>query len=269
MSEDKDAPVVEDAEVAAEVENQATGDEAQAQETQPEAPSDSSTEKKEPKGVQKRIDELTRNWRDTERDRDYWRELAVRANQQPQQTPQEPQKPGRTLEDFEYDEGKYQAYLIEQAREEARRIVQDEYKRESQGRKQSSFKSKEAEFAKTAEDYHSVTRNPSLTLTQEMVDVVADAEKGPEVLYYLGKNPDIADRLSSMSPLNMAMEIGRIEAKLASTPKGSSVSKAPPPTPKIEAVSPALDVKASDPESDSLSTKEWVAKRNKELANRS
>jgi hypothetical protein len=38
------------------------------------------------KGVQKRLDELTRNWRETERDRDHWRELAMRTQAPPSKT---------------------------------------------------------------------------------------------------------------------------------------------------------------------------------------
>ena len=270
MSEEvQDAPVVEETEVQAEAATEELENEGQATE---EKPSDSSPEKKEPKGVQKRIDELTRNWRETERDRDHWRELAMRTQQQPQKpepSHQPVQQPVKTLADFEYDESQYQSYIFQQAQEAARRVVQEEYKRTSTVQKQTSFQARESEFSKEVEDYHSVTRNPSLPITQDMVDIIADTDDGPAVLYYLGKNPDITAQLANLSPTAVAREIGRIEAKLATKPE-KSVSKAPPPPPKITGVDSTVNVNPATPESDKhfKSAEEWARARNKQLANR-
>src|SRR5690349_1903172 len=83
-------------------------------------------------GFTKRIDELTKNWRDTERradeaarsadearrDAQYWRDQALRA-QQPPNAPQAATEEVKTLADFGYDEAKYQTHLIEQVEKRA------------------------------------------------------------------------------------------------------------------------------------------------------
>jgi hypothetical protein len=73
-----------------------------------------------------------------------------------------------------------------------------------------------------------------------MGEVITEMDNGPEVLYYLGKNPDIASQLSQLPPLSAARELGRIEAKILNKPSGEKVSKAPSPAPKITAAEPAI-----------------------------
>lgn len=47
-------------------------------EVEQDAQPDEGEEPRKPRGVQKRIDELTGNWRNAERERDHWREVAMR-----------------------------------------------------------------------------------------------------------------------------------------------------------------------------------------------
>lgn len=236
---------------------------------------DESSEPK-PKGVQKRIDELTRLRYDAERDRDYWRDLAMR--QQPQATPEpakpEAPKPAPKLEDFNYDEAAYQAALFQHVKDEAARVAREELQqertREKEQTKKQTFRQRETDFAKANPDYLTLTRDPSLPFTRELVELAAESESGPEVLYYLAKNREIADRIAELSPVSQAREIGRIEAKLekpaASAPAPKPVSKAPPPPPRIEAVEQSVTVRADSPDSDKLSDEEWLKLRNKQVA---
>src|SRR5689334_5427715 len=61
--------------------------------------------KPKPSGVQKRLDELTRNWRQAERDRDHWREQATRNQSQPAQPQAAQGEP--SLEQFNGDAAKF------------------------------------------------------------------------------------------------------------------------------------------------------------------
>jgi hypothetical protein len=233
-----------------------------------ETPSESSTEKKESNPAQKRIDELTKLRREAEREKEYWRQQAIAA----QDKPAEPAKVEtvKTLEDFDYNEGQYQAYLIQQAKagavEEAKRIIQQEQERQTYSQRLTAHKAREAEFSKVADDYQDVVFNPSLSISQTMAEIATEMDDGPAVLYYLGKNPDIADRIATLPPLSAAREMGRIEAKLASAPKPDKVSKAPTPPPKIGGIDAALKVSATSPDSDKLSTDQWLAARKKQLS---
>jgi len=215
-------------------------------------------EKKEPKGFMKRIDELTRNWRSTERDRDYWREFAMQ-----QQTARARQEPPKTLQDFGGDETKFNTYRDEQFAEAAdkvieRKLSEAEAKR-AEVERSKSFRAKEAKFAKTVEDYAEVAHYAPISTT--VADLVKELEDGPAVAYFLGNNPEKAEELSAMPERQAALELGRIEVRLAAEReklKAKKVSGAPPPTPKIEGSEPGLSISVNSPESDKLSTKEWV-----------
>jgi hypothetical protein len=241
-------------------------------------------------GFTKRIDELTKNWRDTERDRDdasrradeaardaqYWRDQALRAQQ-----PQKPAAPAetavKTLADFEYDDGKYQAYLFEQAESRAvkaaERRLREQSETDARDRRKSEFNKRETEFEKANPDYRSKTRSPSFPVSDAMAEVCQESDEGPAVLLYLANNIPLADQIARMQPLAAARELGRIEAKLigAREAAAKTVSNAPPPPPKIEGSgdSGTTGIKPTDPDSDKLSDDEWLRRRNKQVARRS
>jgi hypothetical protein len=78
--------------------------------------------------------------------------------------------------------------------------------------------------------------------------------------YYLGSNPKEAERISRLSPLSQAKELGKIEAKLSDNPPVKKTSSAPAPIAPVTARSsgsPATDT--TDPRSiKSMSTSEWI-----------
>lgn len=94
-------------------------------------------------------------------------------------------------------------------------------------------------------DFDSVVYNPNVPFAPQMVSYVANAERGADVAYYLGKNPDVAQRLAESFKIGDAlgyMELGRIEAKMALPSK--SISSAPKPASVIQGGSnpPGFDV---------------------------
>jgi hypothetical protein len=236
---------------------------------------DESSEPK-PKGVQKRIDELTRNWREAER-----REAALMEMLQRQQAPAKPEpvvedkpKPTPKLEDFNYDEAAYQAALFQHVKDEAARAAREELRqertREQEQAKKQTFKQRETDFAKANPDYFAVTRDPSLPFTRDIVEMASESENGPELLLHLAKNRELAERIAGLSPVAAARELGRIEARLekppAPAPAPKPVSKAPPPPPKIDATDAAPSFRTTDPSGDVLSDDEWVKAERKRLA---
>lgn len=205
------------------------------------APSAAVTPDDEPtlKGVSRRIDELTRYRREAERERDHWREMAMRQSPPQQESP--PESTVKTLADFNYDEGKYHAYLTQEASrtavEAARRELKEQQERDQAERRRTTFTGRESVFAKTTEDYYEKTRDPRVPLTQTIAEVLAESEDGPAIAYYLASNLALADQIARLPPLAAARELGRIEAKLAAEKakaKSMPVSQAPPPPPKLE-----------------------------------
>ena len=223
-------------------------------------PSESSPEKKDD-GFQKRIDELTQRYYEEKNQREHFQQQWEDSQQAAVTEP-----PGKTLADFEYDEAAFATYLTGQAQQAAKAEVMQREQMERQMKGRAAFEAKEAGFATNVSDYHAVTRNQALPINQTMVETLQTAEKGPEVLYYLGKNPEVAASLANMSPLDAARELGRIEATKLVTPK-PSIKTTPAPVPKIKgADSSATRVRSDSPESDKLSDEEWLKRERKRLA---
>jgi hypothetical protein len=89
-----------------------------------------------------------------------------------------------------------------------------------------------------------------------------EAENGPEIAYYLGKNVAEAKRILKLHPLAQARAIGRLEAKLAAEPpKPQTPSRAPAPiTPLTGAASTASSTPS---EEDDMRT--WFRKRQQQV----
>jgi hypothetical protein len=51
-----------------------------------------------------------------------------------------------------------------------------------------------------------------------MAETIKSSDIGPDLAYWLGSNPKEADRISRLSPLLQAREIGKIEAKITADP---------------------------------------------------
>lgn len=230
----------------------------------------------------KRISELTKDKHSerisreqAEANAEYWRRYAMEniAKAQEQPKPQ-PSDKAKTLADFDYDEPRYQSYLFEQSEKRAVAAAEKRLKEQSEQdaaqRRSASFQTRETEFAKTVEDYHEVTRNPRVPISEAMAEAIADSDDGPALAYHLGKNLEVAARIAQLPPLAAARELGRIEARLASEREKAKdkplVSKAPPPPPKIEGADNPVSVALNDPASDTAySTEEWVKRREKQL----
>ena len=88
-------------------------------------------------------------------------------------------------------------------------------------------------------DFDAVAFNPSVPVTEAMQAAILESDMSADVAYYLGKNPDAAFRLTQMSPLSVAREIGRIEAHIIATPVKVPATSAPEPIRPVSQRAPA------------------------------
>ena len=255
---------VEPAEVDTEaVETEEITDEIEASEEG--EPSESSTEKPEDEGkdkVQERIDEITKFRREEERKR-IAAEAKARELEEEIERLKPKQPPGKKLADFNYDEEAFSEYVSEQAEERAKEAARESIQREKYEAEQAEFKTREDKFAEDNPDYFTVSRG-AFRFTAEMKQVAMGSDNGPALIYHLAENPDLSSRLAEMSPWNMAREMGRLEAT-ALSPKPKSLSKAPAPAPTLKAAAAATSIKSDSPDSDKLSTEEWVKREQKRM----
>lgn len=221
--------------------------------------------------VQKRIDELTRKRHEAQRDAEYWREQALRAQPKPEPPKPEPEadQEDKELAEFGYDEAKYKAYLRKQADARAEKAAESVLQRKQTETYRTqqiiAHKAREAAFAKKAPDYFEVAHNAPID--NVTAALVIESEQSADLAYYLGKNPEVALRITQLPERTQARELGRLEAKLASTPVVPVVSQAPPPAPRLGG-SDATSAKPDSADSDKLSDAEWVKRRNQQLAAR-
>lgn len=131
-----------------------------------------------------------------------------------------------------------------------------------------SYHDREEQARDKYEDFETVAYNPNLKITTVMAQTIQASDVGPDVAYFLGLNPKEADRISRLPPFLQAKEIGKIEAKVASSPPVKKPSNAPAPIQPVAARSssgPAYDT--TDPRSlKSMSTSEWIeAERQRQI----
>jgi hypothetical protein len=146
----------------------------------------------------------------------------------------------------------------------AERKAEELLARREQARMQSeiieAYHDREEEARNKYDDFEQVAYNSKLPITDAMAQTIQASEVGPDMAYYLGSNPKEAERISRLSPLQQAKELGKIEAKLADNPPVKKTSSAPAPIAPVTARSsgsPATDT--TDPRSiKSMSTSEWI-----------
>lgn len=221
---------------------------------------DAQPQKPKNRGVGKRIDELTKEKYDAQRERDYWREQAMR--QQPQQpetaqtAEQESDEP--TLESCDFDVGKFNRQWYEWRKNEDRKVEQQQAR---ERKSQESF----AAFRAEHPDFDSVVTNPALTITQAMASEVQETENPAAVAYYLGKNPAEAADIAQMSERAMSRAIGRIEARLSAPPPAPVTPRQPEPKSRpFEPVTTLSGAPAVSKSYEDMSQSEYEAARRKE-----
>lgn len=70
--------------------------------------------------------------------------------------------------------------------------------------------------------------DPNTPANQQMKDIIADSEIGPEMLEHLSNHQTLAQRISTLHPAEVAREMGKIEGQLSAKPAASSGTAVPP-----------------------------------------
>jgi hypothetical protein len=160
------------------------------------------------------------------------------------------------IEQFESPDAYAEALAVKKAEE---LLAQREYQRQ-QAAVNEAYHEREEEARAKYDDFEQVAYNPQLRVTDVMAETIKASEMGPDLAYWLGSNPKEADRISRLSPLLQAREIGRMEAKLAASPLVKPTTSAPAPISPVTARTsgnPSYDT--TDPRSTkAMSTSEWI-----------
>jgi len=218
---------------------------------------------KVPRGVGKRLAELTKRADEAEKalarereERLKMYEAQARNQTQAELQAQEqvetaPEKPNRA--DFP-DDNEWDAAMLDYSEQRAQFIARKEIRATIEREREESEK---REIARAQEetrqrhqarvdaalekypDFHEVAETPDVRISMPMVHAILHSDMGPDLQYFLGKNPAEVERIMKLPPPSQLLEMGKIEAKLA-TP-------APAPVPKKEVSSASPPIRPIRP----------------------
>jgi DNA repair ATPase RecN len=234
-------------------------------------PAEETEAEKEAKGVQKRINELTRARREAERERD-----ALKAELEAAKKPVEKVSDGKPkMEDFEtldeYNEAMIdfktaealEKQKVQQVKQTEKQIEQAEHAAKVARLKEAS--AKYPDFKETVID----KTGDELPISENMAKIILDIDEETvtpaDVLYYLAQNPEESRKIYSMSSSAAARAIGKIEAKLETAAKKESASAAPEAKPAKketkapEPIKPLSGVSGDSTDPSKMSDDQWLA----------
>lgn len=190
----------------------------------------------------------------------------------PQQDDGPPAKPNRN----EYsDPDLYEEAFIEYstqlalhtARQEVAKAQREE--REAQARQaqevaleqaRTNYQQRVTKATEKYADFKEVAESPNVQISELMGTVIFQHDRGPEMAYFLGKNPEEAQRIMNLHPAQQLMEMGRVLARLDASDPPLVKSNAPKP---IKPLTPGIGNVRKSAEDESM--EEYAARRKQEL----
>lgn len=98
------------------------------------------------------------------------------------------------------------------------------------------------DFRAKTPDFDDMVGSADVVVSNEVRDAIFESDVGPQILYHLAENPDVAKKIQDMTPIGALRMIGKLEAKFEEpaqpqTQRETTVktSKAPPPISPIKA----------------------------------
>lgn len=162
-----------------------------------------------------------------------------------------------SADQFESPEAYAEALAVKKAEE---LLAQREFQKQ-QAAIEDAYADREEEARNKYDDFEQVAYNPKLRVTDVMAETIKASDIGPDLAYWLGSNPKESERISHLSPLLQAREIGKIEATLAAQPPQKKTSSAPAPIRPVtaRAANPGV-TDTTDPRStQTMSVSDWIA----------
>jgi hypothetical protein len=191
------------------------------------------------------------------------RELESRSQPQKVEVAEEP-RPEQFTDMYEYAKAltdyKVDQRLSEEKQKEALAKV------EAQRQQVINTWAKRVESAKAEmPDFEAMVGSADVVVSNEVRDAIFESDVGPQVLYHLAENPEIAEKLQGMTVTSALRTIGRLEAQFAKaetqTKPVVGKSKAPAPINPIRSAANGRDVNLTSDGNFHGSYQAWKAAR--------
>lgn len=232
------------------------------------APEKTFTQKELDDILEKRLAKERRKRDDDKREKEYWRQEALKRPSQPEKHAEVVKSDDGAPKREAY--GSYEDYVEARAEWKAEQAVEKRLAKKSeeeektrtaseQQKQAEEFKSRAKKVSAELEDFEEVMKSSESPMTQAMAKAIyAAGDDGPRVAYHLAKDREEAERIASLPDVLQAREIVLLEMKLKATP-AKSPSKAPAPISPVGGKATS----SSDTPSDEDSTAAWIEKENK------
>ena len=213
-------------------------------------------QEEKPKGnpkLERRFSEITKQREEARKEAQTEREarqalearLAVLEKQPASQAPkvdEEPQ-PSQFNDAFEYAKALAE-FTADQRIGEMRR--QDAEAKQAQERQKviETWASKVQAAKASMPDFDDIVASSDVVVNDDIRDAILESDVGPQILYHLAENDDVAKRIAGLTPKQALREIGKLEARFevketAPEPKPITRSKAPAPINPLRGSNPA------------------------------
>ncbi len=257
--------------------------------TSPEDSTSANDQAKKPaRGVQKRLDELTKQAADEraraqaaeERLDKFLNSLESAVGKQPEPEPAqnvdlEPARPNRS----EYaDPESWETAMLDYSKGYAEWSTRQQFaKWETEQRRQAELRTITEGHAKAHEayveritkarekyaDFKEVAERPDVIVSAPLAVLIHQSEAAPDIQYYLGSHPEEAHRIYQLPIPLQIKELGKIELRLSEPPAPKpAISKAPRPIQPLEAKSGSITKSPHE-----MSMDEYAEHRRQQIAN--
>jgi hypothetical protein len=203
------------------------------------------------KTAQDRIDELTRLRRQEEREKEYWKKVALekeKAEKPPEPKPVIHDRP--RLDQFETTE-QYEDALFEWRDKKVNEVTQAKRQQEEQESALRTFNERAEKIRLEHDDFDEVAERP--VFSPAMRDALALDDNGPELVYYLGTHEAEAAKIRNLPVLQQLVQLGELKTKLVLAKQTKKVTSAPPPIKPV-----GMTGAGTEPDPSNMSTAEWI-----------
>jgi len=164
------------------------------------------------------------------------------APQQAQAVDQEPQ-PSQFNDAFEYARA-LALYSTEQALEQRDRQEAEAKVAQERQKVIETWASKVQQAKAVLPDFDDIVASSDVVIQDDIRDAILESDVGPQILYHLAENEDVAKKIAGLSAKQALREIGKLEARFEAketAPETKPVvrSKAPAPIQPLRGSSPA------------------------------
>ena len=180
------------------------------------------------------------------------RDLEAKVAPQVQPKVDEEPKPDQFTDAFEYAkalaEWSAEQALLNRDKQEAERKANEERQKLIQ-----SWQTKLEQAKATLPDYEEMIASSDVVVNDDIRDAILESDVGPQILYHLAENPEIAKKITGGSTRQALRELGKLEARLeAKEPETKRIesvvarSKAPEPISPIRSDNSTPEVRMTN-----------------------